>query len=124
MKPKMAVRICVIMAALITLLGSISAYLQFEVQNNWPFVTLGVGSGVITFFGLLILCQTSEERWKVTEDAMRTAIAGTIVVVYLVLVAHHSDNDHEFHNDCRYCDCILFRSVRICTSSEGEGEEP
>jgi protein-S-isoprenylcysteine O-methyltransferase Ste14 len=86
MRTKMAVRICILIAALITLLGGVSASLQFYWGNNWPFVAMGVGTGAITFFGLLILCQTSEERWKLPEDSMRTVIAGTIVVEYLALV--------------------------------------
>jgi len=86
MKTKIAVRICIVMAALITLLAGVSAGLQFQFQNNWPFIALGVGTGVITFFGLVILCQTGEERWKITGESMRTAIAGGIVVEYLALV--------------------------------------
>jgi hypothetical protein len=86
MKTKIAVRICIVMAALITLLAGVSAGLQFQFQNNWPFIALGVGTGVITFFGLVILCQTGEERWKITGESMRTAIAGAIVVEYLALV--------------------------------------
>ena len=74
------------MAALITLLAGVSAGLQFQFQNNWPFIALGVGTGVITFFGLLILCHTGEERWKITGESMRTAMAGAIVVEYLALV--------------------------------------
>jgi hypothetical protein len=38
------------------------------------------------FFCLLILCQTGEERWKITGESMRTAMAGAIVVEYLALV--------------------------------------
>lgn len=86
MKTKIAVRICIVMAALITLLAGVSAGLQFQFQNNWPLITLGVGAGVITFFSLLILCQTGEERWKITGESMRTAMAGAIVVEYLALV--------------------------------------
>jgi hypothetical protein len=62
MKTKSAVRICIIMAALMTLLAGVSAGLQFWFQNNWPFIAMGVGTGVITFFGLLILCQC-ERPW-------------------------------------------------------------
>jgi hypothetical protein len=86
MKTKTAVRICIVMAALITLLAGVSAGLQFQFQNNWPFIAMGVGTGVITFFGLLILCQTGEDRWKITGESMRTAMAGAIVVEYLTLV--------------------------------------
>lgn len=86
MKVNRAARICALIATLITLLGGVSAGLQFYLQNNWPFIAMGVGTGAITFFGLMVLCQTSEERWMVTEDSMRTVIAGTIVVEYLVLV--------------------------------------
>jgi len=86
MRTKTAVVICVVMAALITLLAGVSAGLQFRFQNNWPFIAMGVGTGVITFFGLLILCQSGEERWKISGESMRTAMAGAIVVEYLTLV--------------------------------------
>jgi len=78
--------ICALIATLITVLGAVSAGLQFYLQNNWPFVALGVGAGAITFFGLMVLCNTSDERWVITEDSMRIVIAGTMVVEYLVLV--------------------------------------
>ncbi len=86
MKLKKAIRICVLMAILIALLGVLGPYLSHRLQDNWAFMGMGVGVTVISFFGLLVLCQTNEERWKITADTMRTAIAGTIVIVYLVLV--------------------------------------
>jgi hypothetical protein len=64
------------MATLITLLAGVSAGLQFQFKNNWPFIALDVGTGVITFFGLLILCQTGEEHWKITGESIGTAMAG------------------------------------------------
>jgi hypothetical protein len=86
MKARTAIRVCIVMALLITLLAGASAGVAFHVQNNWPYIAMGVGTGVITFFGLLILGHNGEERWKITGESMRTAIAGAIVVEYLALV--------------------------------------
>lgn len=86
MKAKVAVRIGVLMAALITLLSAAGAFLSVRWDNNWPYIVVAVGTAAICFFGLLILTQTKDGRWEITEATMRTTIAGTIVVVYLVLV--------------------------------------
>ena len=86
MKIREAGWVCAAMAALITILAGSSAWLQFHVGNNWPFIGMAVGTGGITFFGLLFLFQAGEERWKTTEDSIRTVIAGTIVMEYLALV--------------------------------------
>jgi hypothetical protein len=85
MTTEKATRICALMAALITLLAAVSAAMHYYLGNNWPLIALGVGAGAITFFGLLILCQTGEE-WKLSEDSMRSVIAGTVLVEYLTLV--------------------------------------
>jgi arginine exporter protein ArgO len=86
MKPKTAIRTSILMASLIVLLGGAGAYLSVRVDNNWPYIVVAVGTAAISFFGLLMLSQSNEKQWQVSEDSMRTAIAGTIVVVYLVLV--------------------------------------
>ena len=86
MKTRAAGGVCALMTGLIILLAGFSAWLQFRVRNNWPFITMGVGTGAITFFGLLFLFQAGEERWKTAEDSIRTVIAGTIVMEYLALV--------------------------------------
>src|SRR5262249_47944295 len=51
-----------------------------------PYIVVAIGSAVTSFFGLLALTQKNAGHWELTEENMRTAIAGTIVVVYLVLV--------------------------------------
>lgn len=86
MKAKVAVRRGVLMAAAITFLSAAGAYLSVRWDNNWPYIVVAVGTAAICFFGLLILTQKNDEHWGITEATMRTAIAGTIVVVYLVLV--------------------------------------
>jgi arginine exporter protein ArgO len=86
MKVKVAVRVGVLMAVIIILLSATGTYLSWHWGNNGPFIIIAVGTAVTCFFGLLILTQTKEDRWEVTEESMRTAIAGTIVITYLVLV--------------------------------------
>jgi hypothetical protein len=86
MKAKVAIRAGVLMAAVITLLTAVGAYLAVLWDTNAPYLVVAVGTAATCFFGLLILTQTKDEEWVLTEETMRTAIAGTIVVVYLVLV--------------------------------------
>lgn len=86
MKAKVAMRTGILMAVVITLLSVAGAYLSVLWDNNGPFIVVAVGTAATCFFGLLILTQTNDEKWTLTEETMRTAIAGTIVVVYLVLV--------------------------------------
>jgi hypothetical protein len=74
------------LAVVITILSGAGWGFSFYWDNNGPFIVLAVGSAVTSFFGLLILTQKNDGRWELTEENMRTAIAGTIVVVYLVLV--------------------------------------
>ena len=86
MKPNVAARLSIVMAAVITLLAAAGAFLAVYWNNNAPYIVVAVGTAATCFFGLLILTQPTGERWQVTEETMRTAIAGTIVVVYLVVV--------------------------------------
>ncbi len=86
MKPNVAARTSIVMAAVITLLAAAGAFLAVYWNNNAPYIVVAVGTAATSFFGLLILTQPAGERWQVTEETMRTAIAGTIVVVYLVVV--------------------------------------
>ncbi len=85
MKTKVTVRIAVLMAAVITLLGAAGAFLSVYWDNNAPYIVVAIGTAATCFFGLLALTQASQEPWEL-EESMRAAIAGTIVIVYLVLV--------------------------------------
>jgi hypothetical protein len=81
-----AQRITVLLALTIILLSALGESLSFYLDNNWPYIVTAVSSGAVSFFGLLVLTQNNEGNWELTEENMRTAIAGTIVLVYLVLV--------------------------------------
>lgn len=86
MKAKVAKRVAALMAGVITILSAVGAYLSVHWDNNGPFIVVAVGTAATCFFSLLFLTQDDDEHWQLTEETMRTAIAGTIVVVYLVLV--------------------------------------
>lgn len=86
MERKSAIGVAVLLAALITLLTSLGAYLSVRWDSNGPFIVVVVATAAISFVSLLVLTQSDKERWELTEGSMRTAIAGTIVIVYLVLV--------------------------------------
>jgi FlaA1/EpsC-like NDP-sugar epimerase len=83
---KSAIGIGVLLAGLITLLTSVGAYLSVKWDSNGPFIVVVVATVVLSFVSLLALTQNNSERWQITEGNMRTAIAGTIVISYLVLV--------------------------------------
>lgn len=86
MKAKVATRVAALIALAITILCAVGAYLSVRLDNNWPYIVVAVGTAAMCFFGLLFLTQKDDKHWQLTEETMRTAIAGTIVVVYLVLV--------------------------------------
>lgn len=86
MERKSAIGVCVLLATVVTLLTSVGAYLSVQWGSNGPFIVVVVATMVISFVSLLVLTQRNKERWEVTESTMRNAIAGAIVIAYLVLV--------------------------------------
>jgi hypothetical protein len=40
---------------------------------------------IFTFVGLLMMTQTDGKHWQITESSLRAAIAGTVVITYLVV---------------------------------------
>jgi len=86
MKLRVAMRAGVLLAVVITVLSAVGACLAVYLNNNVPYIVVAVGTAATCFFGLLILSQSNDNEWELTAEIMRTAIAGTIVVVYLVLV--------------------------------------
>src|SRR5262245_33606376 len=86
MNPMRAARITALLASVITLLSAAGVWSAIHWDNNGPYIVVAIGSAVTSFFGLLALTQKNAGHWELTEENMRTAIAGTIVVVYLVLV--------------------------------------
>jgi FlaA1/EpsC-like NDP-sugar epimerase len=83
---KTAIGVGILLAVLVTLLTGVGAYLSVRWDSNGPFIVVVVATMVISFVSLLALAQVNKERWELTESTMRTAIAGTIVIAYLVLV--------------------------------------
>ncbi len=75
-----------LMVTLITGATAIGQFLSIKWDSDAPLSVVVVASGVISFIVLLTLTQTDKDRWEISESSMRTAIAGTIVIVYLVLV--------------------------------------
>ena len=79
-------RVAVFLAAAITLLSAAGVFLAVYWDNNAPYIVVTVGTAATCFFGLLNLTQANQERWELSEASIRSAIAGTIVIVYLVVV--------------------------------------
>jgi hypothetical protein len=76
-----------VMAFLIVAVNAIATYVSHRTESNTAHSVSIIATAVISFVGLLALTQPQKGIWDITEAHMRTAIAGTIVVEYLVLVA-------------------------------------
>jgi hypothetical protein len=46
----------------------------------------------VVFTSLVFLCEGDSDSWSLTEQTMRTAVSGTIVFVYLVLIIYSTFN--------------------------------
>jgi len=67
--------------------SAVSTYLANRWDSDDPLSVAIVTIAILAFMGLLTLTQPDDGPWQLTEAAMRTTIAGTIVIEYLVLVA-------------------------------------
>ena len=79
--------ISILMAVTIVLVNGAATYLGYRWDTDAPLSVAVIATAMLSFVGLLILTQPDEGIWRLTEATMRTAIAGTIVIEYLVLVA-------------------------------------
>jgi len=75
----------VVMAVLIIAANGIGIYLNYKGYHTAPQAVALVATAMIAFAGLLVMGQA--ESGEITDAAMRTAIAGTVVTEYLVLMA-------------------------------------
>src|SRR5439155_22046540 len=55
-------------------------------DNNSPLSAVIPAVASISFVGLLILTQTGEQHWQISESSLRFAIAASVVITYLVVV--------------------------------------
>lgn len=76
-----------ILAASIVVVNVVANLLSFYWHTRTPLAVAIVATAVLSFVGLLAIRQSPQGEWKIEEADMRTAIAGTIVIEYLVLVA-------------------------------------
>lgn len=86
MERRTAIGIVVLMACLITLVSIVGLFFAVYWDNDAPLMVVVIATAVISFVSLLVLTQSDKEQWDLTEGSMRTAIAGTVIIVYLVLV--------------------------------------
>jgi hypothetical protein len=75
------------MAFLLVGMHALAAWLAQRWKMEAPLSVAVIATAVIVFVGLLAVTQEKSGRWELTDAGMRTAIAGTIVLEYLVLVA-------------------------------------
>src|SRR2546423_10988645 len=79
--------VSIVVATIIAVVNGLGAYFSYRLDTDAPLSVAIIATAVFSFLGLLALPQPAEGIWKLTEPIMRTAIAGTIVIEYLVLVA-------------------------------------
>lgn len=61
--------------------------------SNGAYLSIAlIATAVTTFASLIVLCQNDPLNWVLSEQIMRTAISGTIVLVYLVLISFATFN--------------------------------
>jgi len=78
----------VFLVALMLLLSLATYWMAFAVtKNDAPYAFLLISVALISFFGLIALSNTGDKPFKFTEASLRIAIAGSVVIEYLVLVA-------------------------------------
>jgi hypothetical protein len=75
------------MALLIVAASSIGFWLMYHFELTSISVLIIISVAAITFSGLLMLCHGESSEAPISEAAMRSALAGTIVIVYVVLVS-------------------------------------
>ena len=77
----------IVMGGGILAANGVAVFLRHYYKNP-ALLGLAVGAtAVITFVGILALCQEPDGPWKITERTMRTAMAASIMAQYQALVA-------------------------------------
>lgn len=79
--------VSITMAVVIVVVNGAATYLSYRWDTDAPLSVAITATAILSFIGLLALTQPAQGIWRLTEVTMRTAIAGTIVIEYLVLVA-------------------------------------
>jgi len=91
MKSHSMLPILLTMAFLVMLVNCISLVLNYT--TSWSTAPLAIiSTATITFVSLVMLCERDSPSGALSEQTMRTAISGTIVVVYLVLISYATFN--------------------------------
>jgi hypothetical protein len=75
-----------ILALAIVLLSAVCLGLEKYLDNNTPLSVAILGAGVFTVAGCIILTESSGKPWISDPGAVRTTIALSLVVEYIVLI--------------------------------------
>jgi hypothetical protein len=75
------------MMLLIVAASSIGLWLIYYIRETAIGALIVISDAAITFSGLLMLCHGESSEAPISEAAMRSALAGTIVIAYLVLLS-------------------------------------
>jgi hypothetical protein len=76
-----------LLAIVISTVNAVGIYLEVAFNNNAPLSAALIATALFTFVSLLGLMQPANGSWQISEPIMRTVIAGTVVIEYLVLIA-------------------------------------
>jgi Kef-type K+ transport system membrane component KefB len=87
MQRRTAILICLtILVSVVVPVGG-GVYLAYKTGTQAGVAVGLVITAISSFLGFLMLAQSGDTRWRLTEASMRLGITGSIVVVYLVLVS-------------------------------------
>lgn len=86
LRRKTGIIVAIVMALLVSVVSAVGVMLEWKWDNNAPLSAAIPAVASISFIGLLILTQTDEQHWQITESSLRSAIAASVVITYLVLV--------------------------------------
>ena len=79
-------KIIIVMSALNIGVAAFSTWLAYYHDSKGPFPVMVISIAFITFVSLLLFTQPERKVSAVDESSLRTALAGTVMIVYLVLV--------------------------------------
>ena len=91
MKNRSMFFIAVTMAFIVILVNCIALILAYYTKATTFPIAL-IATGVVAFVSLVLLCEGDSPGRSLTEQTMRTAVSGTMVLVYLVLISYSTFN--------------------------------
>jgi len=131
MKQRTGAIIGIVMALVISTVVGGAVFLAWRWDSMAPLSASVPVVAIFTFVGLLMMTQTDDKHWRITESSLRAAICrnsghrlscrnwASCLLHCLSKrdAANHSNDDHKSHHDRGRCHRFLFRGICLCSSS-------